>query len=394
MPLWLLALLCAVFVMHTDDHVVAGILPEIAADLGVSEAATGQLVTVFSLTVAVGAPVAAVVTATWPRRLLFAGALAVFVAANAAAAVAPSYGVLMALRVVAAAATATATPALMATAAALAPEGQRGRYLGTVALGVAAAITLGVPLGIWTGGYLGWRVTFAVMAAAGALVLVWLAAVMPEARPEPPTPLRDQARILASGPISLGLLGNLCIATGSMMLLVYLAPYLAAVAHVGPGSRGVLFAAAGVAGAAGTWLGGQATDRWGPDAALRGGVGVFAALMAVLTALWPLRPVSPWLIGPVAVVWGGSTFFASPAISARLLHLAGPVGTQALAVNAGVVHLGVSFGGALGGALLATTTIAFLPPTAGVLCLAGLSLFGLAACAARKNTAEPQVPAA
>lgn len=91
MPLWLLALLFTAFVVHTDDHVIAGLLPEIAADLGVSEAAAGQLVTVFSLTVVVGAPTAAVVTATWPRRLLFAGALAVFVAANAAAA-APVHG--------------------------------------------------------------------------------------------------------------------------------------------------------------------------------------------------------------------------------------------------------------------------------------------------------------
>ena len=51
MPLWLLALLFTAFVVHTDDHVIAGLLPEIAADLGVSEAAAGQLVTVFSLTV-------------------------------------------------------------------------------------------------------------------------------------------------------------------------------------------------------------------------------------------------------------------------------------------------------------------------------------------------------
>lgn len=393
MPLWLLALLFTAFVVHTDDHVIAGLLPEIAADLGVSEAAAGQLVTVFSLTVVAGAPTAAVVTATWPRRLLFAGALTVFVAANAAAAAVPSYGALLALRVLAAASAAAVTPALVATAAALAPEGRRGRSIGAVSLGIAGAITLGVPLGIWIGGHLGWHATFAAMAAVGALALVWLVAVLPEAEPAPPTPLREQVRVLSSGPISLGLLGNLCVTTGAMLLLVYLAPYLAAVADVGTTVRGVLFAAAGAAGAAGVWLGGRATDRWGPDPTLRCGIGVFVALMAVLTVLWPLRPVPLWLVGPAAVVWGASVFFTSPAITARLLHLAGPVGTQALAVNAGVVHLGAAVGGAVGGVLLAATTIATLPPAAGVLCSAGLALFALGARAARPGTTQRSAPA-
>ncbi|MBA9006590.1 MFS transporter [Thermomonospora cellulosilytica] len=80
MPFWLLGLLFAAFVFYTDDHVIAGVLPEIAAGLHVSEAAAGQLVTAFSLTVAVGAPVAAVVVARWPRRTVFAVALAVFTA--------------------------------------------------------------------------------------------------------------------------------------------------------------------------------------------------------------------------------------------------------------------------------------------------------------------------
>ncbi|MFC7739797.1 hypothetical protein ACFQXA_00840 [Nocardiopsis composta] len=66
MPIWLFVLLAAGFVLYTDDYVIAGILPELAQELGVTEAQAGQLITVFSLTVALAAPVAAVAFARVP----------------------------------------------------------------------------------------------------------------------------------------------------------------------------------------------------------------------------------------------------------------------------------------------------------------------------------------
>lgn len=68
MPAWLWALFAAAFVLYTDDYVVAGILPELAGDLDVTVGRAGQLVTVFSLTVALAAPLAAVAFARVPRR--------------------------------------------------------------------------------------------------------------------------------------------------------------------------------------------------------------------------------------------------------------------------------------------------------------------------------------
>ncbi|PRX99816.1 MFS transporter [Allonocardiopsis opalescens] len=385
MPAWLLALLFGAFVFYTDDYVIAGVLPEIAVGLGVSEAAAGQLVTVFSLTVGVAAPVAAVLTARWPRRLVFGIALTAFAAANAIAAATDSYAVLMAMRVLAALAAAMATPALFGVAAVLAPERRRGRYLGTVSLGVTGSIALGVPLGTWIGGAWGWRATFAAMAAAGALALIALLATLPRTRPAPAVPLLEQVRVLLSAPVFLGLLANAFTITGSMMLLTYLAPYLADFATADTDVRAAMFAASGVAGMAGIWLGGLATDRWGADRTLIGGIGAFMAVMAVFTLLWPLRPVPLWVVAPLAVVWAGSAFWNSPAIQARLLTLAGPVGGQALALNTSFTYIGVAVGGALGGILLSTASVAALPPVSAVLGGIALGTFLLASLAARRT---------
>src|SRR5688500_12240096 len=120
---WLVGLLLTTFVIGTDDFIIAGILPAISADLSVSEAAAGQLVTVFLITCAVAAPIMAVVTARLPRKMLIVGGLTVFALINFVTAFVTVYPLLMVLRVLAALVAATVSPAAFGVAGALAaPE--------------------------------------------------------------------------------------------------------------------------------------------------------------------------------------------------------------------------------------------------------------------------------
>lgn len=379
MPAWLFALLAAAFVLYTDDYVIAGILPELAGDLGVSEGQAGQLITVFSLSVALAAPIAAVVLARAERRRLFSLALLVFIAANVAAAITPSFAILMVLRIVAALAAASTTPALFAFAARHAPLGQTGRYIAVVSLGVTGSIAAGVPAGTWIGGVFGWRATFAAMAVAGALVLLAALITLPRREGPDETPvLREQMRALRQRPILLGLVANCVLMTGSMMMLTYLAPYLAASTSAGVEERALAFSLSGIAGIVGIWLGGIATDRWGADRALLFGIGVIVLAMIGLWGLWLARPTSLPLVLVVATVWGGMAFWNSPAIQARLHVLAGPVSGQALALNTSGTYLGVSAGAAVGGLALSSLGIGVLPLIAAAFALGALVLLALA----------------
>lgn len=379
MPAWLFALLAAAFVLYTDDYVIAGILPELAGDLGVSEGQAGQLITVFSLSVALAAPIAAVVLARAERRRLFSLALLVFIAANVAAAITPSFAILMVLRIVAALAAASTTPALFAFAAHHAPPQQVGRYIAVVSLGVTGSIAAGVPAGTWIGGVFGWRATFAAMAAAGALVLLAALITLPRREGPDETPvLREQMRALRQRPILLGLVANCVLMTGSMMMLTYLAPYLAASTSAGVEERALAFSLSGIAGIVGIWLGGIATDRWGADRALLFGIGVIVLTMIGLWGLWLARPTSLPLVLVVATIWGGMAFWNSPAIQARLHVLAGPVSGQALALNTSGTYLGVSAGAAVGGLALSSLGIGVLPLIAAAFALGALVLLALA----------------
>ncbi|UBU15896.1 MFS transporter [Nonomuraea gerenzanensis] len=379
LPAWLLALVFTTFTFATDDYVIAGVLPAISADLGVSEAAGGQLVTAFSLAFALAAPVASVVTVTWPRRGLLTGALALFVVANWAAALTTSYVLLMGLRVLAAVAAAAVVPAAYAIATTLAPAGRQGRYLALVMGGLTGSLALGVPIGTWVGGAFGWQATFWAGGALGVVALVALRVTLPETPPVPALPIRERLAPLARPQVLLGLLGIVAIVLGSMMVLTYLAPYLHDLAGAGPAALGWVFVLAGVAGFAGGQLGGRAADRWGPDRALVTGVVGFAVVMAALGACWFLRPVPLVALLPLLIVWAGVSWWIPPPAQTRLLALAGPAGPQALALNSSAVYVGVSGGGAVGGLVLGGHGSGWLPVVAACVELVALALFWLAA---------------
>ncbi|HLU70831.1 MAG TPA: MFS transporter [Nonomuraea sp.] len=375
-PVWLLALTFTTFTFATDDYVIAGVLPAIARDLAVSEAAAGQLVTGFSLTFALAAPVASVVTASWPRRALITWALLVFAAANGAAALTSSYPVLMGLRVLAAAAAAAVVPAAYAVAASQAPDGRQGRYLALVMGGLTGSLMLGVPVGTWVGGWFGWQATFVLGALLGLTSLAAVRRTLPRLAPEPADgTLRERLAPLGRPQVVLGLLAIVATVLGSMMVLTYVAPFLRELAGAGPVEVGWVFVLAGAAGLVGGQLGGRSADRWGADRALLAGICAFGGVMAAFTALWELRPLALLVLLPLLALWAAVSWWIPPPAQTRLLALAGPAGPQALALNSSAVYVGVSGGGALGGVVLEMYGPGLLPAAAAVVEVVALALF-------------------
>lgn len=285
----------------------------------------------------------------------------------------------MGLRVIAALAAASLTPTIFAFAAQHAPAHAVGRFIALVSLGVTRSIALGVPLGTWLGGHLGWRATFAAMAVAGVVALVAVIATLPGTRhpTEMPSP-GAQLGTLRAPAISLGLLANCALMTGSMMVLTYLASYLGDTADAGVEERALTFSLAGVAGMLGIWWGGLTTDRWGPNTSLAVGVGAFIATMIGLWACWLARPAPLLPVVVLATVWGGMAFWNAPPIQARLHALAGPLAPQALALNTSGTYIGVAAGAAVGGVVLDRAGAGVLPLVAAGFGLMALLLLALA----------------
>lgn len=400
LPLWLPALFLSIFTFYTDDHVIAGILPEIAEGLSVSEGLAGQLVTVFSLTIAFATPVAGLVLYRAARRTVVLTALAVFSVANFLATAVDSYSVMVALRIAAALAAAAATPLIFASTAELAPDNRRGRYLSVLAIGVTGSIAFGVPLGSWIGTSLGWQATFGTMGGLGVVSMVLIALTLPPTAPKPPMPVREQLRALAARPISLALTGGGLAIMGSVMLLTYLVPYIQGLLSEGADVRGLVFSVLGVAGTIGVFAGGWATDKLGADRTIRLGLGVFIVVMFALAALWLVRPVSLLVFIPIVAIWGATAYLSAPAVQARLHQVAGDLTPQALALNTSFGYLGIALGGALGGVLVSRVAAGWLPVATAITSALALVLITLAfrapagnAGTTSDNSADPDVPA-
>lgn len=348
-PLWLLVLTLTMFAFSTDDYMVAGVLPGIAGDLRVSEAAVGQLVTVFSLTFAVAAPVAAVATAHLPRRRLLTLALGMFVVADLAAAVATGYAMLMALRVVAAVAAAAVVPTAFWIAGELADERRRTRYLATVGAGLTGALVLGVPLGTWIGALASWRMSFVFVAAMGAGSLAALRLTLPHIERPPRRSLRERLTPLRRPAITLALAAMATVVLANMMLMTYLAPFARGAGDVDARRLAVLFVIGGIAGIAGGQIGGLVAARRGPDHALRLGTGVFILAMAALALAWHLRTVPRPVLAALVAFWNLAAWWIPPAAQAKAFTYADTAADQVMALASSAAYLGVSLGGALGG---------------------------------------------
>ncbi|MFE6055873.1 MFS transporter [Kitasatospora sp. NPDC056446] len=380
MPVRLLLLALGTFAMGTDSMVVAGILGPVSADLGVSVPAAGQLVTVFALGYALLAPVLAALTARWPRRRLLLAALAVFTAANALSALAPTYGLLLATRVLAAAGAALYTPTANAVATTLVAPERRGRALATVLGGMTVATALGVPLGTWVGRG-DWRLTMWLVTALGLAALVGLAALLRDL-PAPAAAPALRARLAPLG--RRRVLG--AAATTLVFFLAFQSVYIYLATAVsgatgGDGDRlSAILLTCGVMSVAGSWLGGRLVDRVGVRPVLLAGSAVAACAFAALP--WLGRSM-PGALGYAAVVplagWA-----VSVALPHRLASL-DPAGAPLLiSLNSSALYLGTAAGGVAGSAAIGLLGGRWFPFAAAVL--------AVAACAVAAVTTRDERP--
>lgn len=374
-PLWLLILFLVLLATATDEFVIAGVLPLIAADLEVSVAAAGQLVTVFALVYALGAPTMAVACERLPRRAVMVGGLAVFVAANAAAALAPDYWTLLGTRAAAALSAAVVTAAAFATAAAGAPRGHEGRYLSVVTAGMTVALITGVPLGAWIGGAAGWRASFVVIAGVGLVAALGLLANAPKVPGNAPAPLRQRLAPLADRAVLRCVLVTLLAGAGGLMFYSYLSVYAAQVSSASSVLLTALLVVVGVAGLAGALLSGLWSDSIGPQRALAAVVGGHALALGLLAGLAFTGIGHPVVLGALIAVWAVFAWGLTPPVQGSVLAAAGPAtGMTALALNIAALYLGAGAGGALGGLVIGTVGVTLLPVAATVLMLASFLL--------------------
>jgi predicted MFS family arabinose efflux permease len=385
-PLYWLAV--GTFAVGTESFMIAGLLPAMAADLTVSVATAGQLVTAFALAYALGSPILTVLTGSVARRRLLIGAMLAFGAANLLAWAAAGYWQLLAARIVLAGAAGVYVPAANAVASAVAQPGRRGSALAIVNGGLSLAIAIGVPLGALLGDAAGWRATFAGVATLSALAAAGLAFGLPRDFGAGLAVATLSARLrTASKPAVLRtLLVTTLWAMASYTTYTYLAAFIGAATTIHGAQLGFILFGWGVAAAAGLAVSARIIDSRGAKAVIVPALAVstigFIVLSLSAHLLSRSLALAPVLLAIVA--WGMAHWAFFPAQQATLAEVAGvPATPIVLSLNASFMYLGFSLGAALGSAVIAWSSPANLG-FASALCMVGA--IALALSNARAST--------
>jgi DHA1 family chloramphenicol resistance protein-like MFS transporter len=350
MPIAVYVLGLSVFALGTSEFMLSGLLQPVARDLGVTIPTAGLLISAFAIGMVVGAPLLAAATLRLPRRTTLIALLAVFGLGQVAGAVAPSYGVLFASRVVSAFACAGFWAVGAAVAVSLVPVNARARAMAVMVGGLSIANIAGVPAGALLGQHAGWRAAFWAVAGLSALGLVGVVALVP--RTKAPTGedrprLGAELRIYRDRQVWLALITTALSGGAVFCLFSYLAPLLTDVAGLDEGWVPTVLALFGVGALIGTVVGGR-----NADAHLFGTMyGGITASTVVLGAL-ALTAHSPVAAVGLALLLGFTAFFTAPALNARMFNVANAAPTLAGATTTSAFNIGNTVGPWLGGLVI------------------------------------------
>lgn len=349
LPRALWALMVGNFVIGTGVMVVPGTLNDIAQSLNVSIPQAGQLITAAAILMGVGAPLFATLVAGWDRRRLLAWSLVWYGLLHAACALAPNYGLLLPLRVLAVISPAVFTPQAAASVGLLVPDHQRGRAITFVFLGWSVASVMGMPLAAWIGGEAGWRWAFGLVALMSLASGAWVWREMPDGI-RPAALSRDGwGRTLGSATLMMTVGVTLLFAFGQFTLFSYFAPYFAQTLGLGGTGLSLLFLWFGAFGLLGNVAVTRRIDRMGAPRAVL----ITLTLIALSLLLWPLGRGNWWLQALVIVPWALGCFAANSAQQARLVQLSPVLAPATVALNTSAMYGGQALGAALGGLMIA-----------------------------------------
>jgi DHA1 family inner membrane transport protein len=373
----LLVLAGAIFVSVSSEFLPTGLLPDIAADLDVSESRVGLLITVFAFTVVLSAAPLTVLTRRYSRKGLLVGLLAVFALSNVLAAIAPSYETLAAARVLGGLAHGLFWAVANPYVSLLVAPRQLARAISVTTAGGTLAFILGVPLTAAIGHAIGWRWAFVAMAGLVVVFAVLTVISLPAVDhrvPKREVQTTDTGSIIAvkrdRSIIAVGIVAIMVvlIATGHNIFYTYIAPWAITVGGVADDYVSLLLLFYGLAGAVGLLAAGIFGDRFPRLTLNLMVVGLVAAI--VVTALFA-RGLVPAVL--VMMLWSAS-FGGLPALfqtralhaaSARIRDLTGAIVTTAF-------NSAIGLGALLGGVVLDEFGLLVVPYVAAAIVAAGV----------------------
>ena len=387
MPVALLALTLSAFAIGTTEFVIVGLIPTIAADLGINLPSAGLLVSLYALGVAIGAPVLTALTGRIPRKTLLLWLMALFTMGNLMAWMAPNYASLVAARILTGFAHGVFFSIGSIIATSLVPKEKAAAAIATMFTGLTVALVTGVPLGVFIGQHFSWRETFLAVSLLGMVAFAGSMLFIPrDIRHTPPASLTQQAAVLTKPRLLLVFAMTAIGYGGSFIPFTFLASILQDVSGFSSASVGWAMLVYGVSVAIGNLWGGRLADRIGPIAALK----IIFVLLAAVLLMLTFTAFNPWTALATVLLWGAVAFGNVPGLQVYVVQQAERHAPQAVDVASGLniaaFNLGIAGAAWFGGMIVTHAGLMHTPWIGAAVVLASLALTVLSGALDRRES--------
>ncbi|MEK4367244.1 MFS transporter [Paenibacillus sp. FSL R5-0473] len=341
----LLALAMAGFICILTESLPAGLLPQIAKDLGITEALTGQLVTLYAIGSLVAAIPLTTATRGWRRRPLLLVCISGFLVFNTVTALSSDYILTLAARFMAGVSAGVLWGMTAGYARRMVPDSLKGKAMAVAMVGTPVALALGVPIGSFLSSYVGWRLIFGMVSLLTVALIVWVLWRMPDFAGEPAgerLPLHKVFLIPGVRPILFVVLAWML---AHNILYTYISPYLAQTVFAN--RVDLILLIFGFTSIVGIWLTGMLIDRF-----LRRLVIISLASFALASVVMGIATHQPVIIILGVMIWGLTFGGAATLLQTAIAQAGGKSTDVAQSMLVTAWNLAIGGGGIIGGILL------------------------------------------
>ena len=372
------------FLVGTSEYIISGILDSISESLGITLAAAGQLITIFSLVYAIFTPVLMALTSGVDRRKLMIYSLGLFVVGNILAFVLPGYGLFILARIIMALGAGMVVVTALTIAAKIATKGKQGSAIATVVMGFTASLIIGVPLGRVISDSLGWKAIFGGIALLGLLAMFIISLTIPKIQGDKPVPLIQQLALFKKPRVALGLAITFFWLGGYSIAYTYLSPYLLNISGISDHLLSGVLLIFGIASLVGSKFGGFSTDRWGVNFTLISGM----MLHIVMLVLFSLVTNSYVGVLVILVLWSFAAWSSGPTQQYHLATIEPESSGVLLGLNQSMMQLAMAAGAGIGGIFVSSVSLSSVTWIGAIGVAIAIVLTLLASRAASKKSAD------
>jgi MFS transporter, DHA1 family, inner membrane transport protein len=344
------------FVIGTGVLAPAAMMNDLVAAFSRGPEVIGTLITWGALVLFVGAPTLAFLTNKVDRRVLLVACMVVYAIGHIASSFAQTFDQLMGCRLAMIAGAAVFTPQAATTVGLLVPPEKRASSVTLVFLGWSIASAFGVPMLSLTAAHAGWHMAYLVLGIVAVLVGIGIVFTLPGGLRAPLMDAAAWRRVFTKAPILLILLVTCITVTGQFIVFPYLAAEMKRAAGAGPETVAALLGLYGVSGIIGGIVMSRLVTRIGPN------IGALICQCSIVLGLliWALTPHTIGFAALAITVWGLAFAVGTSLQQTRLINVAPELASASVALNTSVLYLGQAFGGAMGGALIASDRYALM----------------------------------